>query len=36
MIEKAGLQLEAVHGSYEDEVYDAERSTRMIFGGTRP
>lgn len=36
MIEEAGLQLEAVHGSYEDEVYDAERSTRMIFSGTRP
>lgn len=30
MIEEAGLQLEAVHGSYEDEVYNAESSTRMI------
>jgi ubiquinone/menaquinone biosynthesis C-methylase UbiE len=36
MIEEAGLQLVAVHGSYEDEIYDEERSTRMIFGGIRP
>lgn len=36
MIEKAGLQLEAVHGSYEEEAYDAESSTRMIFCGFRP
>ncbi|WP_340011165.1 class I SAM-dependent methyltransferase [Paenibacillus sp. FSL H7-0690] len=35
MIEEAGLQLEAVHGSYEDEVYNAESSTRMIFSGIR-
>lgn len=36
MIEEAGLQLEAVHSSYEEEVYDAESSTRMIFSGIRP
>lgn len=36
MLEIAGLQLEAVHGSYEEEVYDAESSTRMIFSGFRP
>lgn len=35
MIEEAGLQLEAVHGAYEDEVYNAESSTRMIFSGIR-
>ncbi|WP_340397314.1 class I SAM-dependent methyltransferase [Paenibacillus sp. FSL E2-0202] len=35
MIEEAGLQLEAVHGSYEDEVYNAASSTRMIFSGIR-
>lgn len=36
MIESVGLQLEAVHGSYEGETYDAESSTRMIFSGFRP
>jgi ubiquinone/menaquinone biosynthesis C-methylase UbiE len=36
MISEAGLQLEAVHGSYEEEAYDAESSTRMIFSGIRP
>lgn len=36
MIEIAGLQLEAVHGSYEEDAYDAESSTRMIFSGIRP
>lgn len=36
MIEKAGLRLEAVHGSYEEDAYDVESSTRMIFCGFRP
>ncbi|GGF59520.1 methyltransferase [Paenibacillus albidus] len=36
MIAEAGLQLKKVHGSYEEESYDAENSRRMIFCGTRP
>ncbi|MEK4326572.1 class I SAM-dependent methyltransferase [Paenibacillus sp. FSL R7-0312] len=36
MIAAAGLRLEAVHGSYDEEKYDAESSTRMIFTGARP
>lgn len=36
MIAAAGLQLEAVHGSYEEEEYVAESSGRMIFTGVRP
>ncbi|MBW4081106.1 class I SAM-dependent methyltransferase [Paenibacillus sp. S150] len=36
MIGAAGLQLEAVHGSYEEEEYVAESSARMIFTGVRP
>ncbi|WP_019908865.1 class I SAM-dependent methyltransferase [Paenibacillus sp. HW567] len=36
MIEAAGLQLESVHGSYEEDEYEAESSVRMIFTGVRP
>jgi ubiquinone/menaquinone biosynthesis C-methylase UbiE len=36
MIAAAGLQLEAVHGSYDEGDYDAESSSRMIFTGVRP
>ncbi|ASA23850.1 class I SAM-dependent methyltransferase [Paenibacillus donghaensis] len=36
MIFAAGLQLEAVHGSYEEDAYHAEDSKRMIFTGVRP
>ncbi|SEU18263.1 class I SAM-dependent methyltransferase [Paenibacillus sp. NFR01] len=36
LIAAAGLQLDAVHGSYEEDAYDAERSKRMIFVGKRP
>jgi ubiquinone/menaquinone biosynthesis C-methylase UbiE len=36
MIAAAGLQIEAVHGSYDECDYDAEHSTRMIFTGVRP
>jgi ubiquinone/menaquinone biosynthesis C-methylase UbiE len=35
MLEKAGLQLESVHGSYDESAYDAETSKRMIFRGVR-
>ncbi|MDQ0194642.1 class I SAM-dependent methyltransferase [Paenibacillus wynnii] len=35
MIAVAGLQLEAVHGSYDEDEYDAECSKRMIFRGVR-
>ncbi|ULO08597.1 methyltransferase domain-containing protein [Paenibacillus sp. 19GGS1-52] len=35
MIKEAGLQLKAVHGSYNEDVYIAEDSTRMIFRGLR-
>jgi ubiquinone/menaquinone biosynthesis C-methylase UbiE len=36
LISAAGLQLEAVHGSYEEDEYDEEQSKRMIFLGVRP
>ncbi|KUP21567.1 class I SAM-dependent methyltransferase [Paenibacillus sp. DMB5] len=36
LIAAAGLQLEAVHGSYDEEEYDEEHSKRMIFVGVRP
>ncbi|MNB92380.1 Cypemycin methyltransferase [compost metagenome] len=36
LIAEAGLALEAVHGSYEEDVYEAETSPRMIFVGKRP
>ncbi|MNO23386.1 Cypemycin methyltransferase [compost metagenome] len=36
MIAAAGLRLEAVHGSYEEDEYEAESSRRMIFTGVRP
>ncbi|MBY0013571.1 class I SAM-dependent methyltransferase [Paenibacillus typhae] len=36
LIAAAGLQLEAVHGSYDEEEYDEEHSNRMIFVGVRP
>lgn len=36
MIQQVGLQLEAVHGSYDEDAYNAESSTRMIFSGIRP
>jgi ubiquinone/menaquinone biosynthesis C-methylase UbiE len=36
MIASAGLQLEEVHGSYEEDAYDEEHSKRMIFLGVRP
>lgn len=35
MIELAGLQVEAVHGSYDEDIYNEESSTRMIFSGIR-
>ncbi|MNR68232.1 hypothetical protein D3C85_1926640 [compost metagenome] len=35
MMAAAGLQIEAVHGSYDEGEYDAEHSTRMIFTGVR-
>lgn len=35
MIAKAGLQLEAVHGSYDEGPYHPETSTRMIFIGSK-
>lgn len=36
LIAAAGLQLEAVHGSYDEDEYDEEQSKRMIFLGVRP
>lgn len=36
MIAAAGLQLEDVHGSYDEDKYDPEHSARMIFTGIRP
>ncbi|AIQ49053.1 SAM-dependent methyltransferase [Paenibacillus sp. FSL R7-0273] len=36
LLAAAGLQLEAVHGSYDEEEYDEEHSKRMIFVGIRP
>lgn len=36
MIEESGLQVEAVHGSYDEGAYDAANSKRMIFRGIRP
>ncbi|WP_042203043.1 class I SAM-dependent methyltransferase [Paenibacillus camerounensis] len=36
LLAAAGLQLEAVHGSYDEEEYDEEYSKRMIFVGIRP
>lgn len=36
MLEQAGLQIDSVHGSYDESVYDAESSKRMIFQGVRP
>ncbi|WP_151736597.1 class I SAM-dependent methyltransferase [Paenibacillus tengchongensis] len=36
LISAAGLSLEAVHGSYNEDEYHAETSTRMIFTGIRP
>ncbi|MNP46508.1 hypothetical protein D3C76_1405090 [compost metagenome] len=36
LIAAAGLQLESVHGSYDEEEYDEEHSKRMIFVGVRP
>lgn len=36
LIAAAGLLLEAVHGSYDEEEYDEEHSKRMIFVGVRP
>lgn len=35
MISAAGLQIEAVHGNYDEGDYDAQHSTRMIFRGGR-
>lgn len=35
MIAEAGLQLDSVHGSYDEGVYDAETSKRMILRGVR-
>lgn len=36
LIAAAGLQLEDVHGSYDEGEYDEEHSKRMIFLGVRP
>ena len=36
MITEAGLQFEAVNGSYEEGAYDAKCSKRMIIRGIRP
>lgn len=36
LIAAAGLQLKAVHGSYDEEEYYEEHSKRMIFVGVRP
>ncbi|BCG60595.1 class I SAM-dependent methyltransferase [Paenibacillus sp. URB8-2] len=36
LLAAAGLSLEAVHGSYEEDEYEAETSPRMIFVGKRP
>jgi ubiquinone/menaquinone biosynthesis C-methylase UbiE len=36
MITRAGLLVEAVHGSYDEGPYSAETSTRMIFRGIKP
>jgi SAM-dependent methyltransferase len=36
MIAAAGLRLDQVHGSYDEEEYDEEHSPRMIFTGVRP
>ncbi|WP_334076217.1 MULTISPECIES: class I SAM-dependent methyltransferase [Paenibacillus] len=35
MLTEAGLMLEQVHGGYEEELYDPERSSRMIMVGRR-
>ncbi|MDO7906932.1 methyltransferase domain-containing protein [Paenibacillus sp. JX-17] len=36
MLDKAGLQVDEVHGDYDERDYDPEGSRRMIFAGTRP
>lgn len=36
MIERVGLQIEVVFGSYEEDNYDAQHSSRMIVSGIRP
>ncbi|NGM83621.1 methyltransferase domain-containing protein [Paenibacillus sp. 7124] len=36
LLAAADLTIEAVHGSYEEDQYEAETSPRMIFVGTRP
>ncbi|MMZ64973.1 hypothetical protein D1872_273400 [compost metagenome] len=36
MLVEAGLVLEQVHGGYDEERYDPERSPRMIMVGRRP
>lgn len=36
MIEEAGLRIDQIHGSYDEETYTPESSPRMIFVGRRP
>ncbi|WP_379130724.1 class I SAM-dependent methyltransferase [Paenibacillus sp. sgz500958] len=36
MLAEAGLQLDMVHGNYDEDTYHEETSTRMIFVGVRP
>lgn len=36
MVEEAGLCIDQVHGSYEEDEYEAKTSPRMIFVGRRP
>lgn len=36
MIEEAGLIIDQIHGSYDEDRYDPEASPRMIFVGHRP
>lgn len=36
MVEEAGLCIDQIHGSYEEDQYEPETSPRMIFIGRRP
>lgn len=36
MVEEAGLSIDRVHGSYDEDKYDTETSPRMIFLGRHP
>lgn len=36
MLKEAGLELQNVHGNYDEETYDPDKSRRMILVGVRP